>query len=89
MTSRIARASLPSPQYFYCQRYGLELKGSGEWRSVKCPFHEDKHPSLRINLSHGGYWCPVCGAKGSMIDFEMQMSGLDYADAILELGGGR
>lgn len=79
--------TLPSPLSFYTCHHGLELKGSGSWRSAKCPFHDDSHPSMRVNLEHGGFWCPVCGAKGSMIDFEMQTSGLDYLDAIEEMGG--
>lgn len=81
-----ARAALLSPLAFYAQ-HGCELRGSGDWRSTICPFHADHHPSMRVSAVHGGFWCPVCEARGSMVDFHMAMTGLDYADALAEMGG--
>lgn len=77
---------MPSPLGFYAERHALELAGSGVWRSALCPFHGDKRPSLRVNVETGAYWCPVCEARGSMVDFHMAMTGLDYATALAEMG---
>ncbi len=90
MTSRVrfARAHLPSPLAFYA-RHGLELRGSGDWRTALCPFHADHRPSMRVSAVHGGFWCPVCEARGSMVDFHMAMTGLDYTEALAEMGGVR
>lgn len=87
MTSRVrfARERMPSPLGFYA-RHGCELRGTGDWRSTVCPFHDDHRPSMRVSAVHGGFWCPVCEARGSMVDFHMAMTGLDYATALAEMG---
>ena len=42
---------------------GMELR-------LRCPFHEDKTPSLSINAETGKYHCFGCHAKGGdIIDF--------------------
>src|SRR4029453_5051363 len=44
-------------------RRGMELR-------LRCPFHEDKTPSLSINAETGKYHCFGCHAKGGdIIDF--------------------
>lgn len=56
--------------------YGLELERSGSdenQRKALCPFHDDHDPSLSINLEKGIFQCWVCGAKGNLLDFVMQM----------------
>jgi hypothetical protein len=54
-----------------------------KWQSLKCPFHEDSHPSLRILLPDGGYECKGCGERGgSVIDFTMKLHHLSFPDSI-------
>lgn len=65
----------------------------GTWVSVKCPFHEDRHPSLRLLVPDGAYRCMACGeAGGDVIDFIMKLRGLPFRDALTHLhatyGGG-
>ena len=54
-----------------------------KWQSVKCPFHKDSHPSLRILLPDGGFECKGCGERGgSAIDLVMQLHHLSFPDSI-------
>ena len=75
---------LPKPQAFYA-RFNIAIKVAG-WNMAKCPFHDDKHASLSVNGSHGGYVCHACGAKGSLIGFYMQMTNSDFKTAMTDLG---
>lgn len=54
-----------------------------KWQSVKCSFHEDNHPSLRILLPDGGFECKGCGERGgSAIDLVMKLHHLSFPDSI-------
>ena len=54
-----------------------------KWQSVKCPFHEDEEPSLRILLPDGGFNCLGCGERGgSVIDLTMKLHHLDFPTTI-------
>lgn len=75
---------LPKPTAIYA-RFGITLKASG-WNMAKCPFHDDKHASLSINATHGGYVCHACGAKGNLIGFYMAMTNSDFKTAMTTLG---
>jgi hypothetical protein len=57
------------------------------WVSALCCFHEDKRPSLHINLATGGYFCFSCQASGGdVIDFLRQRYSLDFRGALEYLG---
>ena len=54
---------------------------------IKCPFHNDTHPSLRIYSEPGrGFYCYSCGAGGSVIDFVMRLFRINYKQALLRIG---
>jgi DNA primase len=38
-----------------------------------CPFHEDKKPSLRVNLATGRWACMACGLRGDLVAFVMRL----------------
>jgi len=81
------RSLLPSPTEYYRDTSGLKLIGTTEWRTTLCPFHDDKSPSLRINIRSGGYKCMVCEAKGGdVIAFHMARHGLPFIEACKALG---
>ena len=44
-------------------QYGLKVNKNG---MVCCPFHNDRHPSMKIDK---GFCCFACGAKGDVITF--------------------
>ncbi|MDY4507190.1 MAG: CHC2 zinc finger domain-containing protein [Candidatus Faecousia sp.] len=57
--------------------YGLRVLPNG---MTCCPFHEDKHPSLKLNEDY--FFCFGCGASGDIIDFTARLFGLSpYAAA--------
>ena len=57
--------------------YGLTVGRNG---MTCCPFHEDRHPSLKLNKDY--FYCFGCGASGDVIDFTARLFGLSpYAAA--------
>ena len=64
------------------ETYGLELRRNG---MTCCPFHEDKHPSLKLNEDY--FYCFGCGASGDVIDFTARLFGLSPYDAARRLAG--
>jgi hypothetical protein len=59
-------------------KVGNELK-------VRCPFHDDKRPSLRINASKGLWHCDPCGIGGDVFDFFERHQGVDFSTALASL----
>ena len=45
------------------ERYGLKVSRNG---MACCPFHNDKHPSMKIDQN---YYCFACGAKGDAVNY--------------------
>ena len=60
--------------------YGLRVLPNG---MTCCPFHEDKHPSLKLNEDY--FFCFGCGASGDVIDFTARLFGLSPKDATEKL----
>ena len=61
------------------ERYGLSVNRSG---MVKCPFHEDHHPSMKVD---DRFYCFGCGASGDVIDFTARLFGLSPYDTAKKL----
>lgn len=57
----------------------------GHSRKIKCPAHEDKTPSLHVYPNGLGWYCYSCGAGGSVIDFYMHYTRLDFTGAVTAL----
>lgn len=82
-----ARNQLPAALTYYTDREGLRLFGRGSWRSTVCIFHEDTHPSLRVNIQTGAYRCMACGAHGGdVLAFHRARHGLSFRQAARDLG---
>ena len=84
---RQAKKSLPSPANVLAM-LGLEVPkrtNSKGYFVLKCLFHNDSEPSLNLHSVKGYYNCFSCGAKGSLTNFYMRVTGKNYADAIKEL----
>jgi len=55
-------------------KHGMELR-------LKCPFHEDKTPSLSINAETGKFHCFGCHAKGGdIVDFVVSKEDISAGD---------
>jgi hypothetical protein len=53
---------------------------------ISCPFHKDKTASLKVYEQPGrGFHCYGCGKGGSVIDFVMELSNVDYPAALAQL----
>ena len=59
--------------------YGLQVKRNG---LACCPFHDDRHPSMKIDKN---YHCFACGVGGDVIDYVSRRYGLSQFDAALKL----
>ena len=65
-------------QYVNLRRSGSNLFGL-------CPFHGEKTASFSVAPDKGIYYCFGCHKGGSVINFEMEIEGLSYPDAVRAL----
>ncbi len=65
-------------QYVALKRSGANLFGL-------CPFHGEKTASFSVNPSKGIYYCFGCHKGGGAINFQMEIEGLSYPDAVRAL----
>lgn len=67
------------------ESYGVKLKKTGRNHVGKCPFHEDKTPSLIVTPDKGLWHCPGCGAAGNVIQFVAKKEGISDREAAVKL----
>ncbi len=70
---------------YFAYRLPLEHLAKRDSLNVRCPFHEDKHPSMSLNLAKGVWNCRSCNLSGGMLDFERQMMHSDPEVAWAEI----
>lgn len=61
------------------EMYGIKVNRKG---MALCPFHDDKHPSMKIDKR---FYCFACGASGDVIDFVAKLYGLNNLGAAVKL----
>ena len=61
------------------ERYGVPVNRSG---MACCPFHADRHPSMKID---GRFYCFGCHVTGDVIDFTARLFDLPLYDAAKKL----
>ena len=62
------------------EHYGLKVGRNG---MVCCPFHNDRHPSMKLNEDY--YYCFGCQAHGDVIDFTARLLGVSNYEAAKRL----
>ena len=62
------------------EHYGLKAGRNG---MACCPFHNDRHPSLKLNEDY--FFCFGCGAKGDVIDLVARLFNLTSLQAAQKL----
>lgn len=62
------------------EHYGLKVNRKG---MACCPFHNDKHPSMKIDNMH--YHCFGCGAHGDGIGYVAESFGLSQYEAACKI----
>jgi hypothetical protein len=55
--------------------------GNGRYR-IRCPWHEDRHPSLVIYPPGRGWWCPVCHKAGDVVAFVAEFNHCAAVEAL-------
>ncbi|HEX7128728.1 MAG TPA: CHC2 zinc finger domain-containing protein [Rhodanobacteraceae bacterium] len=85
---RFRRDRLPSAATFYTADLDKLGKPNGNgWAMARCPFHDDAHASLSVNLRGGHFRCHACGARGpGIVAFVMLRDNLDFEGACRSLG---
>ena len=63
----------------------VSLKRSGSNMFGLCPFHGEKTASFSVAPDKGIYYCFGCHKGGSVINFQMEIEGLSYPDAVRAL----
>ena len=63
-----------------------ELRGKGPEYLVHCPFHDDRHESLSINLEKGVYHCFGCEASGRASEIVEGLEGEFVAKTVVRNG---
>ena len=61
------------------ERYGIQVNRSG---MTCCPFHDDRHPSMKIDE---WFYCFGCHITGDVIDFTARLFSLPLYDAAKKL----
>ena len=69
----------------YLEKQGIAIERKGKEVKCLCPFHADKHPSLRINLEKQVWFCDPCDIGGTVIDLVVRMKAMTVKDAIWQL----
>lgn len=64
------------------QDYIPLLPDGGHRFKAKCPFHQEKSPSFKVDTVRGTYHCFGCGERGDVFSFLMKMENLDFPDTI-------
>ena len=66
------------------EHYGADLSRvhGGGWRSIKCPFHDDRTASASVSLDRNAFRCHGCDIKGSAITLIMEREGLGFVEAV-------
>ena len=63
----------------------VQLKRSGANMFGLCPFHGEKTASFSVAPDKGIYYCFGCHKGGGVINFQMEVEGLSYPDAVRAL----
>ena len=71
------RENVTARQVF--EYYGIRVNRYG---MCSCPFHSDKHPSMKVDTR---YYCFGCGEKGDAVDFVSKYFGLGLKDAAIKI----
>lgn len=59
--------------------YGFKVNKNG---MLCCPFHNDRHPSMKVDK---GFYCFACGSKGDVITFVAKLFHLTPLEAVKKL----
>ncbi|MCU0706985.1 MAG: DNA primase [Pirellula sp.] len=59
-----------------------DVRRQGRGFVARCPFHDDRRPSLQINPERQVWKCYVCDVGGDVFSFIMQKEGVTFPEAL-------
>jgi DNA primase len=62
--------------------FGVELAPKGKGFVARCPWHEDKDPSLSVDREKGLYHCFGCGESGDVVSLVQKVRGVGFREAV-------
>ena len=62
-------------------RYGIAKPPNQNQVAVLCPFHDDRRPSLSVNLEGKVFHCFACQTKGDIFDFVANIEAVSLIEA--------
>jgi DNA primase len=62
--------------------FGVELVHRGKGLVARCPWHEDKDPSLSVDRGKGLYHCFGCGESGDVVSLVQKVKGIGFKEAL-------
>ncbi len=63
----------------------VDLRRSGKTYKGRCPFHQDRTPSLVVYPHSKSWWCFSCSEGGDAISFVQKIKNCGFLEAIEEL----
>jgi len=63
-------------------QFGVRLTAKGKGFAGKCPWHEDKDPSLSVDREKGLYHCFGCGESGDVFALVEKVKGVGFREAL-------
>ena len=62
--------------------FNIKLTAKGKGFAGKCPWHEDKEPSLSVDREKGLYHCFGCGESGDAVSLVQKVRGVGFREAL-------
>ncbi len=60
----------------------VSLRRQGANYVGKCPWHDDKRPSLQVNMARQTFKCWVCNIGGDVFSFIMRIENVDFKESM-------
>ena len=73
-----AQADLPT----ILDHYDIDYSPGREKQMISCPWHEDRHPSMSLDLTDGLWKCFSCGEGGDGYTIIKLMEKVGFRDAV-------
>jgi len=67
--------------------FGVTLEPKGKGLVGRCPWHEDREPSLSVDREKGLYHCFGCGESGDVVTLVQKVRGASFREALEYLKG--